>query len=230
MKLRSIPILFLAALLACSRAPRPAPTVIGFHPAAEELVHPPGLPPLYKWMLAPDLQPAHWLGARLGGRELVEPLNVILVDRRATGPEEATAALSEAMTRAGFPSRMGHSGGYLAFVDGRLRPQLPATADHAFADEPFELSNNHGRLFGPVPVPGGFVFVGAFSREGLALLDKVKHRYLSFNQARDRLVERLDARTDFKRVPAVDLRNHLEGDPVHCTGDHDGRAARLERR
>ena len=229
---RSLLLLSCAALLACSRAPQPQPpsTFAGFRPPAGEVVQPPGLPPLYKWMLAPDLQPAHWLGALLEGRELVEPLNVVLVDRRARSAEEALAVLSEAMARAGFPSRLGHSGGYLAFVDGRLWPQLPALRDHAFSDVPFELSNNHGRLFGPVPVPGGYLFVGAFSREGLAPLAKVKHRYLSFIQARDHLAACLEARTDYRRRGDLDLCNHLQDDPVHCTGDHDGRAAWLERR
>lgn len=202
----------------------------GFQPPATEMVQPAGLPRLYKWMLAPDLVAAHWLGAKVGGRELVEPLNVVLIDRRAATPEEARAALAEAMTVAGFPGRFGHSGGYFAFVDGALRPQLPAEPNHAFSDQPFELPNNHGRVFGPVPFDGGYLFVAAFSREGIAPLAKVKHDYVSFNRARDTVADRLDARSGFKRRGFAALDNALVDDPVHTTGDHDGLAVRLERR
>lgn len=201
----------------------------GFRPPEGEMGQPKGFPPLYEWMLAPDLVAAHWLGAKVNGKELVEPLNVVFVDRRSKSMEEARVVLSEALSVAGFPSRTGHSGGYYAFMDGRLHPQLPSEPNHAFSDEPFELPNDHGRVFGPVSLEGRFVFVAAFSREGVAPLDKVKHRYVSFNRARDKVADRLDERTAYKRRGFVDLRNHLAGDPIHTTGDHDGQAVLLER-
>lgn len=227
--LAAVPLLLLAGCLPRTTAPGRAP-LAGFRPPAEDMVQPAGLPRLYKWMLAPDLVAAHWLGARVGGRELVEPLNLVLIDRRAAGPEEAKAALAEAMAAAGFPSRFGHSGGYFAFVDGGLRGQFPAEPNHAFSDQPFELPNDHGRVFGPVPIEGGQLFVAAFSREGIAPLAKVKHDYISFNRARDTVADRLDARSGYKRRGFVDLGNALTEDPGHSTGDHDGLAVRLERR
>jgi hypothetical protein len=193
------------------------------------MVQPAGLPRLYKWMLSPDLVAAHWLGATVDGKELVEPLNVLFLDRRSASPDAAKTALAEALTQAGFPSRTGHSGGYFAFVAGSLRPQLPAVGNHAFSDEPFELPNNHGRVFGPTAVAEGFLFVAAFSREGIAPLAKVKHRYLSFNQARDAVATHLDQRTSFKRRGVIDLQNSLGNDPAHSTGDHDGQAVLLEK-
>jgi len=96
------------------------------------------------------------------------------------------------------------------------------------SDAPFELPNDHSRVFGPVPWSGRFIFVAGFSREGVAPLHKVKHRYLSFNRARDKVADRMDQFTPFKRKGFVDLKNHLEADPVHTTGDHDGLAAVLE--
>jgi hypothetical protein len=108
---------------------------------------PKGFPPLYKWMLAPDLMAAHWLRAKVNGNELVEPLNVVFVDRRSKSMEEARV------------------------------------------DEPFELPNDHDRVFGPVSLDGHLVFVAALSREGVAPLDKVKHRYVSFTRAWDAVID-----------------------------------------
>lgn len=218
--------------LSCRPNPGAAPTatLTGFRPPEGELVQPVGFPSIYPWMLTPDLVPAHWLGAKLNGKELVEPLNVIFVDRRSTGPEEARTALISALVKAGFPYRTGHSGGYYAFVDGRLQPQFPSGPNHAFSDEPFEFPNNHGRVFGPISVEGHFVFVAAFSRESVAPLDKVKHRYASFNRARDTVADCLEAKGEFTRKGFVELRNNLVADPLHCTGDHDGLAVLLERR
>ncbi len=192
------------------------------------MVQPEGYPPLYKWMLGPDLLPAHWLGGILNGKELVEPINVVFLDGKSQHLEEAQANMERALAQAGFPMRIGHSSGYFAFVDGRLHSQLPASPHKAFSNEPFEFPNDHGRVFGPVQILGRFVFVAGFSREGIAPLDKVKHRYVSFNRARDKVADRLHQRTAFKRKGFVDLRNHLETDPVHTTGDHDGLAVVLE--
>jgi len=123
---------------ACMHKPGlPGPAILsGFRPPEGEMVQPKGFPPLYKWMLAPDL---------------VEPLDVVFVDRRSRSMEEARVVLSEALSVAGFPSRTGHSGGYYAFMDGRLDPQLPSEPNHAFSDEPFELPNDHGECSGPCP-------------------------------------------------------------------------------
>jgi hypothetical protein len=222
----------LGLLCACISPPvqLPPSTLAGFRPQATDTVQPEGLPRFCKWMLAPDLTVAHWLGARVEGKELVEPINVVLMDRVSASPQEAANGLAEAFAKAGFPSRKGHSGGYFAYVDDALRSQLPAEPNHAFSDQPFELPNNHGRVFGPVPVPGGFLFVAAFSRESIAPLAKLKHTYASFSRARDHAAKGLDDRTSFKRKGWLDLRNRLENDPVHSTGDHDGRAVLLERR
>jgi hypothetical protein len=81
--------------------------------------------------------------------------------------------------------------------------------------------NNHGRMFGPHPYDGGWLFIGAFRRERLDVLETVKHRYVSFNQARDDLSQRLDLKTDYRIKAFVDLDNALIGDPTFTVGDHD---------
>jgi len=228
---RLLPGAILLLAMACLPSPRPIPSVLmsDFRPPETEMVQPDGYPPLYKWMLAPNLEPAHWLGARVSGKELVEPLNVVIVDRLSKNPEDARRTLEGALAQAGFPMRVGHSSGYFAFLDGRLQPQFPASPHRAFSNEPFEFPNDHGRVFGPVFMAGRFVFVAGFSREGISPMGKVKHRYVSFNRARDRVADRLDQLTAFKRNGFLDLRNVLAGDLAHTTGDHDGLAVVLER-
>lgn len=58
----------------------------------EDLVTPPGLPRLGKWLFDPGLAPAHWLGATHEGKRLREPIragfvnleNVIVADPAVT--------------------------------------------------------------------------------------------------------------------------------------------------
>ena len=104
--------------------------------------------------------------------------------------------------------------------------QLPAGRDDAFSNRVFELSNNHGRMFGPHRTDA-HVFIGAFSREAVDPLRWPGHRYASFNQARDDFARELDRRTRFKSAGFVDLGNAIAGDANASTGDHDGRAVLL---
>jgi hypothetical protein len=207
-------------LAATSNAP-------AYRPAEGELVEPAGWPVLGKWMIAPDLTPAHWLGTRLRGKRLREPINVIVVDPVARTSAEAERRFLTAATRAGFPSRRGHSSGYWGLIGPGLQPQFPATAHHALADGPFELDNDHGRFFGPHRHGDRFIFVGALSREKVTPFAEVKHQYVSFNLARDRFAAALDERTSFKLTAFLDLANAILGHAELTTGDHDHMAAVL---
>jgi hypothetical protein len=186
------------------------------------LSRPPGLPDVGKWMLAPGGEPAHWLGERYRGKALREPINVIIIDEAARNAQDATARILNASKAAGYPIRFGHSTGYQAYVGGELYAQLPKGRDEAFSNEPFELSNNHGRIFGPYPTGGGYVFVAAFSREEVDPLRVPGHRYASFNRARDDFTQRLDEATTFKVSAFVGLDNAILNDPAVTTADHDG--------
>ena len=86
----------------------------------------------------------------------------------------------------------------------------------------FELSNNHGRIFGPYALEKGYLFTAAFSREEVDPIRDPPHQYGSFNRARDDFTQRLDLHTDFKVGAFVNLGNALIGDPKLTTGDHDG--------
>jgi hypothetical protein len=180
-----------------------------------------------KWMIAPDKLPARWLDAKYLEKSLREPINIILVDTRTSNGEEARKNLYEACTKAGFPARMGHSGGYSANIAGSLYSQLPGEHNHAFSDEPFEVNNNHGRIFGPYIVAGKALFTAAFSREEIDPLQKVKHGYNSFNRARDHFAWAMDRQTCFKVKKFINLENAVLGNPAISTGDHDGMAVLL---
>lgn len=201
---------------------------------ALDVAHPPGFPAIGWWMIAPDGSAAHWLGETIRGRHLHEPINLLIVDRAAASPEHAAARLEAALAKAGYPSRFGHSNGYRGVIGDSLHPQLPVEGQ-TFSDEPFELNNNHGRVFGPAPIgPGGvagagraFLFTAAFSRESVAPLAAVRHRYVSFNRARDDIAQRLDSLTNYGIAGFVNLDNALIGDPETSTGDHDGIAVLL---
>jgi len=187
-----------------------------------------GLPPIGKWMIAPDGTYAHWLGDSFEGKKLREPINIVIVDAVAKTADEARDRLTRACVQAGYPIRRGHSGGYHGFIGSKLWDQLPQQKDRAFSNEPFELTNNHGRLFGPASIDGKFWFTGSLSRERVAPLSKVKHAYVSFNQARDHFADALDQKSAYKKARFVKIDNALLGDATCTTGDHDGVGILLE--
>ncbi|MXQ13641.1 hypothetical protein [Microvirga makkahensis] len=192
-----------------------------------ETADPPGLPAIGKWMLTAQGVPSDWLGEIYQGKVLREPINVILIDEAAASGQDAVARLLAAAARAGYPVRFGHSTGYQAVIGGELYAQLPKGWDDALSDEVFELSNNHGRVFGPYRMERSYLFTGAFSRERVDPFRWPGHRYGSFNQARDDFAARLDRGTAYKAAGFVQLDNSLSDDPAVTTGDHDGRAVVL---
>ncbi|QKT07104.1 hypothetical protein HUN08_07745 [Gordonia sp. X0973] len=213
------------ASAAASSVAAPAPTV---SPAAMATVPVPGLPAIGQWMIAPDGQIAAWLGMSLNGKPFREPINTIFVDAGAPDAAGAKARLVDAMTAAGYPPRTGHSSGYRGVIGGRLESQLPEQKDHAFSTRPFEMDNNHGRIFGPFRGDTGWVFIGALSRENVDY-DHVppQHVYSSFNRARDELAQALTATGVYQLDATVPLRNAGGPNTPFTTGDHDGNAAVL---
>ncbi|HEX2255778.1 MAG TPA: hypothetical protein VHG92_03585, partial [Afifellaceae bacterium] len=197
----------------------------------DDVASPEGLPAIGKWMIDPDGTVAHWLGSSYQGKHIRETINVILVDHGAASPQDAKERLLAAAAAAGYPARTGHSAGYRGYIGGEYYPQLPEERDHAFSNWPFELDNNHGRIFGPAPVDGGYLFIGAFSRERIDFFRDPPHQYASFDQARDDFTQTLAAGSSYEIAGFVDLDNAILGDPQVTTGDHDGRAVlmRLER-
>jgi hypothetical protein len=136
----------------------------------QETVEAPGLPNFGKWMLDHSGSPAHWLGEIYQGKRLREPINVVIVDTHANSVADAKERVVEASARAGYTIRMGHSSGYRALIAGEPHDQLPAGWDDAFSNHLFEMTNNHGRMFGPFQQGPSYILIGAFSREEVLLL------------------------------------------------------------
>lgn len=197
-------------------------------PREHELTVPPGLPVLGKWMVTGQGTIAHWLGEVFRGKQLREPINVIIVDEAAGNAAEARRRLIAAASAAGYPIRFGHSDGYRAYIGDEFYQQLPRGDDDAFSNDIFfELANNHGRLFGRYKAGGAYVFTGAFSREAIRPFSDPAHGFVSFNRARDAFSQSLDKKTAFKIRGFVHLDNVIDRDAELTTGDHDGRAVEL---
>lgn len=217
-----LPLCFVLAATALRAQPAPV--------SAEGAAEPPGLPAIGQWMLTADGEPSDWLGEIYRGKNLREPINVIIVDEKAESLDEAKAQLLKAAARAGYPIRFGHSTGYRGLIGGQLYPQLPQGRDDAFSNDVFEVNNNHGRIFGPHRTEQGYLFTGAFSREEVDPIRRPGHRYASFNRARDDFTQNMDTHTEYKVTGFVNLNNALIGDPRLTTGDHDGIAVMIARK
>ena len=218
----------MSVIVESAGAQQSSPAAPNLRLGADDIARPTGLPEMGKWMYDPTGVPAHWLGGSYEGKRLREPINVIITDKVASSPDDAVERLSRAVAVASYPSRFGHSSGYQAYIGGKVFGQIEKEREHAFSDEVFELTNDHGRIFGPYPFNGGYLFVGAFSREKVDPLARPGHRYVSFNEARDRFTQSLDAKTPYRVKAFVPLGNALIADPEVTTGDHDGVAVLVE--
>jgi hypothetical protein len=196
-------------------------------PSPVDVARPEGLPEIGKWMIGPDGSIASWLGWKYRGKGLLEPINVIIFDGIAKTGDEAYARLEAAAAAVEFEMRIGHSTGYDGIIGGISFEQLPQGKGKAISDGPFELANNHGRIFGPFPWKAGWLFTAAFSRERVDVVTKVKHHFDSFNRARDAFAWALDGGGSYKVELFVPLNNAIIGSADTCTGDHDGLAVYL---
>lgn len=180
-----------------------------------------------KWLLKNDYKVASWLGYAYKNKTLQEPINLIILDGSSKTPEQAVDMLLINMDVAGYPMRFGHSGGYNAFIGNGIFAQLPNGSCCTFSDGFFLLTNNHGRIFGPYKVGDLYVFVAAFSREGVSALPPF-HTYQSFMQARDDVAIKLNKKTDFGIVDIFNIKNMID-DEKTSVGDHDGTVVVLRR-
>lgn len=176
------------------------------------------LPDIGQYMIKPDSSgPALWLDRKQpDGRYIQEPINIIIVDKKASGIENASIRLVDAFTKAGFGPRYGHSSGYHGKMNGKLYLQQPSTKDFAFSDYMWAFSNNHARIFGPFQSGSTYIWVGSSSRE-----KGISHDYVSFLISRNALVAALSKYSGAEIAGNYYLDNKLDI-PDYCTGDHDG--------
>lgn len=178
-----------------------------------------------KWMLTSSGQISNWGGQKYQNKTLLEAVNVIIVDPTSKSAEESKAKLNTKLSKAGFPPRFGHSAGFKGIINGQTYKQQP-TGLNAYSDKTTFVQNNHGRMFGPSPVPsGGYVWSGAFSTEKPVYylwFILGGHAYVSSNVARDALANGLVASGNEQFVN-VDLANAYDTTTA-TTGDHNGEA------
>lgn len=186
----------------------------------------PKLPPIDGWLIHGNGTYANWLGIKYFGKTLREPINVIIVDPYAASPKQATDRLVAECAKAGYGVEYGHSSGYSGIVDGVSYPQVPHKKHVAFANHDFFRTNNHGRIMGPAPYAGGYIFIAAFSEERPAFAGKLEHVFVSFNAARDDFSRKMNTRTQYRVVGSYALGNMLASQ-TETTADHDGDAVVL---
>jgi hypothetical protein len=187
----------------------------------------PRFPEIGPWLIDHNGLAAHWLGEKIGGRGLREPINVIIRDPWSKTREEAVTRLLAECARRGYEEEVGHSGGYWADMEGILYPEIPDSRRRALANKEFFFANNHGRVMGPVYWGSAWVFAAAFSREAFHPLTKTRHVFVSFTIARNDFCRRLDGGGLYRIVGSLDLGNVLD-DAQTTTADHDGKATILE--
>ncbi|MET0450508.1 MAG: hypothetical protein ABW137_01605 [Mycobacterium sp.] len=182
-----------------------------------------------KWMLQSNGQISNYGGVPFGGRTVLEPVNVIIVDPTSSSPAEAAWKLNTAMFWSGFPAQPIHSTGFQGSIDDVTYGQQPTGLLVGFSDGLFIFPNNHGRIFGPDPVETstGYVWSGAFSTEAFVLHGLLPtHGYVSSNVARNALALRLIATGQATYGGVVPLNNSYNT-ATTTTGDHDGYAVVL---
>jgi hypothetical protein len=185
--------------------------------AATDFVDLPALPHIGKWLVDKNGHVAHWLGNHFRGHLMDEPINLFFRVNAET-EIDATEIFLNRLMQAGFVEVPGHSSGYIALLGNNF---LSQTA-------------NHGRAFGPVLFNGAYYFSAAFSREevdylcDLVCASHQRHRYFSFNMARETLSNELIQKSGAKFLGYLSLENAMNADDKETTGDHDGYAIFLE--
>ena len=219
---------------------KPAAAVTTVQPNAAAPVAAPGVPrptdvahtvygDIGAWLLQPNGKISNFGGVRHGGKTVLEPVNVIILDPTSKSSAESAARLDAAMTRAGFPAQPIHSTGFSGIINGAVYGQKPTGFLQAFSDNFFLVPNDHGRMFGAAPAANGagYVWSGAFSTEQLNPANPFTHEYVSSDKARAALARRLVASGAATVVGVVPLGNAYD-DGTFTTGDHDGYAVVLQ--
>lgn len=169
------------------------------------------------WMMGPAREYTYAASQHLG-RQVRQPVNVIMSDFAARTPEQAAERVAQALGKVGYAPVKNVASGYQVYAGGVWQAQAPA-------GQAFMKTNPWGgaevlRLFGPVKVEDGYTYVGnvtAHSRFGQA----DGPRFTNFMLARESLGQLLDAQTTFRKKGYIDLRSRLDT-PTETTADHDG--------
>jgi hypothetical protein len=180
-----------------------------------------------QYQLNTDYTVANWLNAPYKGKTIQEPINLLIIDKVSNSSFQAINRLLQSTSAAGYEMRFGHSNNYKAYLGDSVFSQLPNESCCTFSDRFFIFPNNHGRIFGPYYKDGYYVFIAAFSKEGVGF-SWPYHTYESFVSARDNFAINLNKYTEYKIIDFIDMKNYIEEEnKILSSGDHDGFAVIL---
>lgn len=178
---------------------------------------------LGKWMIKPGGKITTDLAPNLN------PIDVIVVDRSSATPEAATEKLRQKLKAAGFGTSPFHGAGESALINGKIYHQVPLT--EAFSNGWFVAPNDHGRMFGPVPAPGGgYVWTGSFDHEHVNLLTvPPTHVTDSYEHSQQALLKGLVAKGAVDLGP-TDMKNSQPKSSAYPEGtmDYNGKAVTVQ--
>ena len=123
---------------------------------------------------------ADWIGVKKNGKTILEPINIIWVDFRATNKNEAIENITTFLNDNGFLLRNGSSNGYYGLFDSSewIHQYKETWSDN---QNPNTI-NNHGRIFLSHQLKSNlnnavFISTGAFS------IEDQNHYLISFDDA-----------------------------------------------
>lgn len=181
------------------------------------------MPKIDPWMFENNGSPATWLGFKINGRTLYEPIDIIIVDTISISGEASATLIKQRFATAGFDERPGHSSDYMGRMNNTDFTQLPDTSSNrAFSNYLWAFTNDHARLFGPYQNNGIYFWIGSVSREM-----GISHEYVSFKKAVDELERCLVQFASVKNLGRYNLHNAINSDTL-TTGDHTGFAPVLQ--
>jgi hypothetical protein len=167
---------------------------------------------------------ALWLGEKIKGKNLVQPINLVIIDKVSVSEEESIKKLETLCHNTGYKKRGGHSSGYIGILNKKIYTQLPKEFRVSYSDDDFWKPNNHIRFFGPYKNDNNeFVFIGEASRERFELFAFIHHKYVSFNQARNDFTNKATGFSSNISNKCVLLDNTMNTE-FYSSGDHDGYA------
>lgn len=181
------------------------------------------MPKIDPWMFENNGSPASWLGFKLNGKTLYEPIDLIIIDTISISGEASATLVEQRFANAGFDERPGHSSNYMGRMNDTNFTQTPdTTSNKAFSNYLWAFTNDHARLFGPYKYNGIYFWIGSVSREM-----GISHEYVSFKKAVDELERCLVQFASVKSLGKYNLHNAINSDTL-TTGDHAGFATVLQ--
>ena len=158
---------------------------------------------------------ADWIGVKKNGKTILEPINIIWVDFRATNKNEAIENITTFLNDNGFLLRNGSSIGYYGLFDSSewIHQYKETWSDN---QNPNTI-NNHGRIFLSHQLKSNlnnavFISKGAFS------IEDQNHYLISFDDA----LKKIDKTGQWQIFKNRFISNNIIQNNDYSTYDHKG--------